>query len=229
MIKTRLKGIYCAQSQKIDDGKRKVYMSSYKKTSLDKEEFYVDAEGLIDDTQSDKEHHGGVDKAVCVYSRKYYNYLEAKYNLELPECAFGENLTILDLDDSEVCLGDRFQCGEVIFEVSQPRQPCWKISSVIGIKSLTSLIVKEAKTGFYFRVLKTGIIRRSDELKLILRVHPKFTIEFLNHCSFDAKNHQEDIQEILQVSSLSKAFYISLLKRVTNKEYGLQEWQSDDY
>lgn len=100
------------------------------------------------DTQSDKIHHGGIDKAVCVYSQKYYPYFREKYDLKLPKCAFGENFTIEDLDDSEVCLGDKFQCGEVIFEVSQPRQPCWKISSVSGIKSLTALIVKNIKQDF---------------------------------------------------------------------------------
>lgn len=104
---------------------------------------------------------------MCVYSARYYDFFKTKHNFELPDCAFGENLTIENIDDSDICIGDRFQSGEVVFEVSQPRQPCWKVSSIIGIKNLTSLVAKEHKTGFYFRVIKSSKMSMSDNLELI--------------------------------------------------------------
>jgi MOSC domain-containing protein YiiM len=228
-MKIEIKHIYCGQSQTINDGKHEKYKSSYKKKALNKSAYELDEYGFKDDTQSDLESHGGVDKAVCVYSLKNYKYLEDKYDINLPSCAFGENLSILSSDDSQICLGDRFSCGEVIFEVSQPRQPCWKISSIIGIKKLTAMIVKEYKTGFYLRVLQSGSIKPNDKLELISRVHPKFTIEFINKIAYNAKKNQEALKELLDCSELARDYHASLAKRYKDKDVGLQAWQRDEY
>lgn len=228
MIKTKIKNIYCGLKQNLDDGKKK-YQSSYKKVDLKKEQYYVDELGFKDDTQSDKSHHGGVDKAVCVYPLKAYEFFKDTYGFDLDICSFGENFTIEDLDDSEVCLGDVFSCGQVLFEVSQPRQPCWKISSIVGIKSLTALVVKEYKTGFYFRVIKSGVLKKDDDLVLKQRKYLDISIEFINKCAFNAKENQDNIKKILEVKELAQAYRISLSKRYKDKEVGLQDWQKDDY
>jgi len=229
-IKTKINYVFCGKEDEVNDGKRKPYKTSYKKKLIeDNNQLLVDTLGFMRDNQSDKSHHGGVDKAVCVYSQKYYPFFKEKYGLDLPACAFGENLAIADLDDSEVCLGDKFKCGEVVFEVSQPRQPCWKISSVIGVKNLTSLIVKESKTGFYLRVLKSGQLKATNYLELISRDYPLLTIEHINQCAYNAKNNQENIKNILQCDKLADAYRISLSKRYKEKEQGIQEWQEDTY
>ena len=83
-IKSRIKNIFCGKEQKIDDGKRNSYKTSYKKTRVSKNEILIVNEfGFTIDTQSDKSHHGGIDKAVCVYSQKYYPYFKNKYDLML--------------------------------------------------------------------------------------------------------------------------------------------------
>lgn len=229
-LRTKIKNIYCGSEEEISDGKRKPYRSSYRKKLQDvHQKQFVNGLGFINDTQSDKENHGGVDKAVCVYSQKNYDFFKQNYHLELPECAFGENLTILDLDDRDFCIGDRFRCGEVVFEVSQPRQPCWKISSIIGIKNLTSLVVKEYKTGFYFRVIKEGELSSMDTLELISRDYPNMTIEFINRCAYHAKDNQENLKEILDCDRLAEDYYESLKKRYKEKQEGLQDWQEDNY
>ena len=229
-IESKIKYIFCGKEQEIEEGKRKAYKTSYKKKLVNTNELLtIDSLGFRIDNQSDRAHHGGIDKAVCVYSQKYYPFFKEKYGLDLPNCAFGENLAIEDLDDSEVCLGDTFKCGEVIFEVSQPRQPCWKISSVIGIKNLTSLIVKESKTGFYLRVLKNGKLKSNDSLELISRDYPTLTIEHINQCAYNAKDNQENIKQILKCNKLAEAYFISLSKRYKEKEQGIQDWQEDVY
>lgn len=224
----KIKYIFCGQKQDMDNGKKQ-YQSSYKKVDLKKQNYYIDELGFKDDTQSDKEHHGGIDKAVCVYSLEAYEFFKKKYNFDLEICSFGENLSIEEFSDADICLGDVFRCGEVLFEVSQPRQPCWKISSIVGIKSLTSLVVKDFKTGFYLRVIEKGFIKKGDSLILEQRKHAKLTIEFINKCAFNAKDNQENIKEILESKSLALAYRTSLLKRYKNKESGLQEWQKDNY
>ena len=229
-IRTDIKHIYCGKVEKINDGKRKTYPSAYRKKQIDPHQsLFVKETGFTEDMQGDKENHGGVDKAVCVYSQKQYDFFRNIHHLDLPECTFGENITIMDLDDSDVCIGDRFQCGEVVFEVSQPRQPCWKISSITGIKKLTSLIVKEHKTGFYLRVIQEGFMSTDDTFELLSRNYPKFTIEFVNQCAFNAKDNQENIKEILECDKLANAYYESLSKRYKYKEQGIQEWQKDEY
>ncbi len=152
---------------------------------------------------------------------RYYDFFKTKYNFELPDCAFGENLTIENIDDSDICIGDRFQSGEVVFEVSQPRQPCWKVSSIIGIKNLTSLVAKEHKTGFYFRVIKGGEMSIDDNLELISRDYEKFTIEFINQCAFNAKENQENIKILLDNEKLSLSYKKSLIKKYKLKKYSI--------
>lgn len=228
-MKIEIKYIYCGQAKQINDGKREEYTSSYKKEALNQSSYALDANGFKLDTQSDIESHGGKDKAVCVYSLESYKYLEEKYNIKLPACTFGENFSIVGADDSQVCIGDQFSCGEVIFEVSQPRQPCWKISSITGIKKLTALIVKEYKSGFYLRVLQGGSIQPSDIMELLSREYPKLTIEFVNKSAYNAKKNQENLKEIIACKKLASVYRTDLKKRYKDKEIGLQEWQRDDY
>ncbi|WP_157940003.1 MOSC domain-containing protein [Campylobacter blaseri] len=224
----KVKQIYCGKEENFNDYKREIYKTSYRKKPIKNGEILeVDKFGFLNDTQSEKEHHGGIDKAVCIYSQKYYSFFKEKYDFNLPECAFGENFTILDLDDSEICLGDQFKCGEVVFEVSQPRRPCWKISSILNIPNLTAIVAKESKTGFYFRVIKPGKLKARDDLILISRKYPKLTIEFINDSIYNARDNADNIIEILKSPKLADAFRISLKKRLENRSFGLEEFQLD--
>lgn len=205
--------------------REKEYKSSYKKELV--KSAYVTKTGFKGDNQSDKEAHGGESKAVCIYPKSYYEYFKTKYNITLPSCALGENITLFGFDDSMVNIGDRFKCGEVVFEVSQPRQPCWKISSILGIKELTALIVKEFKSGFYLRVIKEGEIEVGDSFELIKRVHENISIESINRYSYDAKNHQDDIKRVLDCKELSPEYANSLKKRLKDRSFGIESWQED--
>jgi len=158
--------------------------------------------------------HGGENQAVCVYPQSSYDFFKEKHDFELPPCAFGENITILEASDRDICIGDQFSCGEVIFEVSQPRGPCWKISEVLGIKQLTSLVVGEVKTGFYFRVLQEGQMDKTSTLKQLVRKHEKFTIEYVAHCYLNPKENQENIKEIILCPELSDRFRTNFEKKL---------------
>jgi len=221
----KIKEIYAGTEQELQK-KNKTYKTSYKKQAI-KDSQYVNSLGLEEDNQSDKEVHGGVDKALCVFTQGSYDFFKEKHNIELPTCALGENITLLDCDDKDICLGDRFSIGEVIVEVSQPRQPCWIISSILGIKKLTALIVKEGRSGFYLRIIKEGKISKDDEFKLLERKNEKLNIEYINKCYYNAKDNQEQIKEILQCSELSTSYRVDLQKRYKNKEFGLESYQND--
>ncbi|QKJ24403.1 MOSC domain-containing protein [Poseidonibacter lekithochrous] len=221
----KIKEIYTGLEEQLQK-KNKTYKTSYKKQPINGSQ-YVNFQGLEEDNQSDKEVHGGVQRALCVFTQGSYDFFKEKHNINLPTCALGENITLLDCDDKDICLGDRFSCGEAVFEVSQPRQPCWIISSILGIKKLTALIVKEGRSGFYLRVIKEGKICKEDEFKLQIRKHENLNIEYINKCYYNAKENQEQIKEILEVPELSPFYRDDLLKRYKNKEFGLESFQKD--
>lgn len=206
--------------------KKSSFLSAYKKDEL-KEKVFVNTLGLELDSQGDKKSHGGEDRAVCVYTQKAYYFFKNEYDIDLEIGSFGENITLEDLGDEDICLGDIFTCGDALFEVCQPRLPCWKISFLTGIKNLTSLVVKEGKTGFQLRVLKEGFISKDDEFILIERKHKNISIAFINKCYFDAKNYQEEIKSILQIPQLAKAYKKALEKRYVNKSFGIAKFQED--
>ena len=105
---------------------------------------------------ADLKHHGGYDKAVCVYSTDHYLYWEEVLGIKLPVAAFGENLSVSGLHEDDVCIGDIFQLGTAIAQVSQPRQPCKTLAARYGRSDLVKMVVDTGRTGFYFKVLKLG-------------------------------------------------------------------------
>ena len=88
----------------------------------------VQATGLDGDGQADLTVHGGPDKAICVYPSEHFPHWHTSLGLAMQAGAFGENFTVADANESSVCIGDTYQAGDVIVQVSQPRQPCWKLA-----------------------------------------------------------------------------------------------------
>lgn len=119
------------------------------------------------DQQADLSVHGGVDKAVYAFPREHYAY----YENELGQSGyapgqFGENLTTEGLLESRVRIGDRYRAGGVLFEVSQPRSPCYKFAIKMGTAEALAVCINSARTGFYLRVLREGEIRGGDRIEL---------------------------------------------------------------
>jgi len=134
------------------------------------EPIFLDAEDVKGDTLCDRENHGGIDQAVYGYSFKHYEYWKALYpDLEWTVGGmFGENLTIDDLDESKIHVGDQFKIGdEVIIEATKSRQPCMKL----GVRFNNMKIVKQFwntnMPGVYFKVVQKGNVKAGDRLEQI--------------------------------------------------------------
>ena len=223
----KIKDIYTGR-EKTFNKRDSSFASSYKKQIVIGN-IFINTLGLENDMQSDTKSHGGIDRAICVYTQGGYDFLNNKYDLNLEACSFGENIILDACDDNDICLGDIFTCGEVIFEVCQPRLPCWKISYITGIKNLTALVVKNAKTGFQLRVLKEGTISKNSKFILETRKYPEITIEFINECFYNAKDNQENIKNLLSIEVLATAYKKTLEKRYLNRSFGIERFQEDRF
>jgi MOSC domain-containing protein YiiM len=132
---------------------------------------------LTGDGQADLVNHGGPDKAVLSYAAAHYPAWRAEVGrLDLPYGAFGENFTVEGLSEETVCLGDRYRLGGALVEVSQPRQPCWKLAWRWRLKELTALVEQSGRTGWYLRVLEEGEVRPGLPLTLLERPYPEWTV-----------------------------------------------------
>jgi MOSC domain-containing protein YiiM len=132
---------------------------------------------LQGDGQADRRYHGGLDKAVLAYSADHYPIWREELPLpEMPYGGFGENLTIEALDETSVCIGDSYRIGDVVVQVSQPRQPCWKLGRRWKLKDLPARVKKRGWAGWYFRVREEGYLEAGMKVELIERLHPEWTV-----------------------------------------------------
>lgn len=160
---------------------------------------FLGFEGFDRDQVADPRLHGGIHKAVCVYSRDHFDFWKEEKGLDLPIPAFGENLTVDQLTEHDVCIGDKFQLGEAQVEVSQPREPCHKINKVYGDKEMACKVKSSGYTGYYFRVLKQGYVSPGDELILLEQGEGRFSIEEVN--SFVSKSRDKKNMERLSMAT----------------------------
>lgn len=132
---------------------------------------------LAGDGQADLVNHGGPDKAVLAYAAAHYpGWREQLERPELPHGAFGENFTVDGLTEDTVSIGDIFRLGGALVQVSQPRQPCWKLARRWRIKELPALVEHTGRTGWYLRVLEEGEVEPGQPLALQDRPYPGWTV-----------------------------------------------------
>lgn len=154
--------------------------------------------GLRGDGQADRKHHGGPDKAVCAYCAEHYQYWRTQPRLgAIGFGGFGENLSLGGADETGLCIGDRFELGEAVVEVSQPRQPCWKLARRWGIPELKEHVERKGYTGFYFRVIRHGWVKAGDSGVLLERPWPQWT---LAECNSIMHHRPEDHAAALRLS-----------------------------
>jgi MOSC domain-containing protein YiiM len=123
---------------------------------------------LQGDGQADLSVHGGPDKAVYVYS--WQNTLFWRTVLsrdDLGPGSFGENLTVEDLPEDQVAIGDELEVGTARLQVTQPRLPCFKLGLALGLASFPKVFLESGRTGFYLRVLQEGTIQAGDPIHAV--------------------------------------------------------------
>lgn len=174
--------------------------------------------GLAGDRQADRENHGGIDKAVLAYSADHYAYWRERLNLpDMPHGGFGENLTIAGLNETGVCIGDRWQAAQVLFEVSQPRQPCWKMGRRWQIVTLPKQVIQNGKSGWYLRVVREGELVAGSQMQIIARPHPEWTIARASRLLYHENDNVAALAELANIPELSRAWREELLERIARQ------------
>lgn len=197
-----------------DDPRNDSWITGFFKTPV-QGRIWLSRENLEGDGQADLHNHGGVDKAINAYPHEHYTYWKetlARQNLDLG--AFGENFTISGILESDVCIGDVFHIGEARIQVSQPRQPCWKLSRRWRLKDFALRVQDTGRTGWYFRVLTEGFVEAGTPLVLTERPHPQWTVAVANSIMHHRTSDMEAARSLMECDSLAVRWKHTLAKRV---------------
>ncbi len=164
--------------------------------------------GLAGDEQADHVHHGGPDKALHHYPLDHYaRWATAAVDHPLLNApgAFGENISTIGLLEDEACIGDRYRLGTALVEISQGRQPCWKQGHVMEWATLPRMMVRERRSGWYYRVLEEGEAAAGDELTLVDRPLPDWSVSRVFGLLI-AGDHKGEAAALRQLAGLEVLF-----------------------
>jgi MOSC domain-containing protein YiiM len=213
-----ISSIQIGRARELTDANGKVWRSAIVKTPV-VAPVQVDGTHIVGDEQADRVHHGGPDKAVLAYSAEHFpawkiEFQEFELATEL-NGAFGENLTIEGLTEVEVCIGDVYAVGSAELQVSQPRQPCWKLSRLWKLPKLAVRVQQTGRTGWYFRVVEVGQIRSGDALLLKSRPFPEWTVEKAYSVMHAKPRSSHNDRLLAGCPALSDSWKTTLLRRAT--------------
>lgn len=138
----------------------------------------IDELGFLPDEQADLKYHGGVEKAIHHYASDHYQawISEGEMPVGTVPAAFGENIATLGMTEWDVCIGDKLRLGTAVVQISQGRQPCWKVNEHTKNKRLAALFQRTSRTGWYYRVLEPGIAGVGDRVTLLERTQPGWSV-----------------------------------------------------
>ncbi len=183
--------------------------------------------GLVDDRQADLENHGGLEKAIHHYPFDHYatwrNELAAHPLLDHVG-AFGENLSSTGLVESDVCIGDVWRAGSAMLQISQGRQPCFKLNLRFDVEDMAYRVQKSLRAGWYYRVIETGAVEQGDQIELVERLHPDWTVERALGLLFLRTDAYDELENMSQLPLLAESWRKLARRRVERRQ--TEDWSS---
>src|SRR6516164_880951 len=165
---------------------------------------------LDGDGQGDLAGHGGEQRAVFVYQIESYRYWQEQLKrADFVYGQFGENFTIEGLPDDTVCIGDRYQIGTSIFEVSQPRVTCYRVGIRMNEPRMPALLTSSGRPGFYFRVLQEGEVGAGDEIVKVGEAKERITVAEINALLYSPNHPRDRLERALRIGALSPGWHAS--------------------
>lgn len=159
-----IEGIYIGQPKPIgpDDTPTGIFKEPVDSCFLSKT-------GLEGDMQVDRRVHGGPEKALYHFPADNYAILKQAFGhleSEFVPGSIGENISSTGIDDQQVHIGDILKIGEALVQVSQPRRPCWKVNHRFGNGHMAPVLMSQAISGWYYRVIEEGQLKVGDSFEL---------------------------------------------------------------
>lgn len=171
----KILGLFTGKPEQRWDGKAP---SAIRKSPADGSVF-VSETGIAEDQQADLAVHGGPEKALHHYPSEHYSDWAGLFGTDAfaySPGTFGENISSQGFTEEDLCIGDVFAVGTTRIQISQGRQPCWKLNLHTGNPALAANFQKTGKTGWYYRVLETGHIKAGDTMTLVERPSPDWNL-----------------------------------------------------
>jgi ferredoxin-NADP reductase/MOSC domain-containing protein YiiM len=160
--------------------------------------------------QGDLGGHGGEQRAAFVYQIESYRYWQQQLErTDFVHGQFGENFTIEGLPDDAVCIGDRFQIGSALFEVSQPRVTCYRVGIRMNEPRMPALLTSSGRPGFYFRVLREGEVGAGDEIVKVGEANERMTVGEINALLYLPDHARDRLERALRIEALSPGWRAS--------------------
>jgi len=180
---------------------------------------------LDGDGQGDLAGHGGEQRAVFVYQIESYRYWQEQLKrTDFVHGQFGENFTIEGLSDHDVCIGDRFQIGSAVFEVTQPRVTCYRVGIRMNEPRMPALLTSSGRPGFYFRALREGEAGAGDAIVRVGAAQERMTVAEINALLYSPDHSRDRLERALRIEALSPGWrrsFEALLQSQTSGNAGL--------
>ncbi|MEM9421945.1 MAG: MOSC domain-containing protein [Pseudomonadota bacterium] len=205
-------GLYVGQPQPLWPGRPSSAIKKYPVEGAAK----IDGRGFVGDQQADLKVHGGADKAVHHYAEEHLEY----WKVQFPEHAaffqpgcFGENITTTGFNEQGLCIGDVLTVGTAKVQITQGRQPCWKLNAHTGINEMAAQFQQTAYTGWYYRVVEAGSVSVGERMALIDRVHPDWTVHKVTKARFNPHIDGEAAKTLSSLTGLSESWRAAFMKK----------------
>jgi MOSC domain-containing protein YiiM/ferredoxin-NADP reductase len=165
---------------------------------------------LDGDGQGDLSGHGGEQRAVFVYQMESYRHWQEQLKrTDFVHGQFGENFTVEGLPDDAVSIGDRYQIGDALFEVTQPRVTCYRVSIRMNEPRMPALLTSSGRPGFYFRVLREGEVSAGDEIVKVGEANERMTVAEINALLYSPDHAPDRLERALRIEALSPGWRAS--------------------
>lgn len=181
--------------------------------------------GFSGDSQGDTVRHGGPEKAVHHYPFDHYAAWLSDlggHSLLAAPGAFGENISTTNLTEDTVAVGDVFALGTAIVEVSQGRQPCWKLNERFGTSDMARRVQSTGRTGWYYRVLTPGIVAPEDRLVLLDRRSPDWTLRRIWQVFYVDPLNRTELSGIAALERLAQGWRGHAVRRLESNR--VEDW-----
>ncbi|WP_305987331.1 MOSC domain-containing protein [Roseibium sp. MMSF_3544] len=205
-------GLYLGEPEQRWEGKAP---SAIRKTQA-VGEVQITQTGLVGDKQADIEVHGGPDKALHIYPSEHYRHWREAFpdhQQKFHAGGFGENISSAGFTEEDLCIGDILAAGSVRVQITQGRQPCWKLNLHTGNPAMAAAFQKTARTGWYFSVLQTGILEAGDKLELAERPCPDWNLKDVIHARFNPRLDPAIAKALADLKELAEPWRAAFAKK----------------